>query len=176
MDEWLTSLTSEDPSIRYRGIVELRHVYDIDVGEALVRALINEKVHEVWWIAAITVLPVWLPFFDRELSSRESWPFTGSRTLRVLELAGPYPLHSAERHIEEWLRHEKWEFRFSGFRWLQIGGNMDSSFAAAVRLLETVDVAFQVDSEAASKEFWMEEFGQIESRKLELEKFIESIT
>ncbi len=173
MDEYLNDLASPDPNIRFRAFRMLRDNYDPRVGDALVSAFIKEQAIGVWWLAAICVLPIWLPLLDRRLSELQRWPFTGPRTLRVIKLANGRVLHSAEPHVRTWADDPLWEFRFSAFRWLTVGGTMKSAFIVATDLLAAIDSDFSVSDEAHQEGSWMEEFAQQKDRKEELRAFLE---
>jgi len=123
----ISNLGSADPRRRFRALAALRDRYEPEVGEALVQNLIHEHASGVWWLSAQTTIPVWLPLLDRTLTSMQGWPFSGGRTLKILDLAQGHVLHSAEPHIAGWLGGSFWEFKFAAFRWLTDGGTMDQA-------------------------------------------------
>lgn len=170
----LTELTSIDPSRRFTAVMSLRHVYDEEVGHALVTQLIKEDADGVWWAISRCALPVWLPLFDRTLLTLPAWPFTGCRTLRILDLCKGHVLHSAGNYIEPWLASPDWSYRFAAFRWLVAGGStMERAQRASVVLLNELRASFEVDLECLRRCSWMREFYVMESRIREIEAFLE---
>jgi hypothetical protein len=167
-------LTSPDPRRRFRALTDLRHEYEPEVGEALVRRLVIENESGVWWLTATCTLPIWLPLFDRTLLTHPSWPFSGGRTLRVLELSQGHVLHSAERHVDSWLASGQWAYRFAAFRWLAGGGStMERACAAAKLLLDELGGSFSVSEEALREYSGMEIFDDVNSREQELKQFLD---
>lgn len=175
MSDYIEDLASQDPRARFNAYRMLRDNYDIRVGEALVSALIREQAPSIWWLASICVFPIWLPAFDRAISQLSIWPFSGGRTLRIIELASGHTLHSARPHVDDWLIHPEWEYRFSAFRWFLVGGTMDQAATAAKMLLNDLP-NFTVSEAALRQCSWLDEFDQMEQRKIELTSYLAEIS
>lgn len=169
----VAGLNSSERLVRIRSLWLLRHRREPAVGEALVRALILEQVPEVWWLSVICVLPTWLPLLDRRLAELPAWPFSGARTLRVLQLARGHVLASARRYVGEWLAHQEWEFRFAAFRWLAVGGSMEEADSAATALLNHLDESFEVNDQSLNDCSWMAGFDNAMARRAELAAYRE---
>lgn len=171
MDVDLSGLNSQDPCLRAETFRLLRHEYDPFVGESLVAAFIRETSPGVWWIASICVMPIWLPVLDRQLRKLPAWPFSGAQTIQVLQLANGRMLHSGTKIPTNWLDHPGWEYRFAAFRWLQVGDSSGAALEAARHLLDKIDAEFRVSEEDRS-DFWMDDFNNLEKRKLELLEYV----
>lgn len=168
-------LNSEDPRSRFGALRAIRHDYSDEAGNALVRACIEETAPGVWWLAAMCTLPVWLPKLDQALSQMDRWPFSGAKTLHLLELASPWPLHSVAPFTQTWLASDEWTFKFCAVRSMSLAGvDMDREQEALEYLMSKVH-SFEVPESDLSEGSWMEEFGQKQNRVRELEKRLETL-
>lgn len=172
MSDHLQDLHSDNPSDRFRAFRGLMDNYDPHVGAELVSAFIRERAPGVWWLGSLCVLPIWLPVLDRELTQLPEWPFSGSQTLRLLDLAKRHPLHSAAPFADSWLQSKDWAFRFAAFRWYRVGGTMQQAHDAAVLLLKTVD-SFAVTQKDLDECSWMSDFADPVARRQELLSYLE---
>lgn len=175
----ITALKSPDPRARLQALVELRGRYEPEVGDALVAGLIQEQAPEVWWLAAESVLPNWLPLLDRRLAELPDWPFSPARTLRILELAGGRILRSAGRYVDDWLAQSGWELRFAAFRWLtgeQIGRAQEVAGRLFTEMHGPEEHQFMVTEQSAREGSWMREFDFEVTREAELVVYRETGT
>lgn len=151
--------------------MRIRHDYCDEAGDAIIASCIRETARGVWWLSAMCALPIWLPRFDRTLSEYSTWPFSGPKTLRLLELA-KNPLHSTSPHIDLWFQSDDWSFRFGAFRALQLEGvSMERTHAMAHELRKQMDL-FAVNDFMIAEGPWMDEFAVYDKRIEELDEFL----
>lgn len=167
----LRDLHSDDPRVRFRALVQLKHNYDHKVGNEIVQLCIRETAPTVWSFAARCALPIWLPLLDNTLVELEEWPFSGAQTLRIIELAKPNPFNSTKRFIDAWSNSEQWEFRFAAFRSMMIIATMTETCRLANELHSEIN-SFQVNEDSIEYGFWMTDFSNVQSRREELLSFL----
>jgi hypothetical protein len=168
----LSELESSDPKARFSAFVRLRYHYEEATGEALVRSFTKESESGVWWLAVQCVIPLWLPKLDLELKTLEDWTFTGSQTLRILELSGNAKLHSCSPYVPSWKVSSDWRFKFAALRWLKVNGEMTEALEYAQQLLITIQHGFELGDDGSSEGGWMNHFWSRNQRIEEIAVFL----
>ena len=171
MNDPIDELQSEDPRRRFRALASLRHDYRPEAGNALVKALIDEKEAGVWWLACACVVPIWIPLLDRTLLDFQAWPLSSYQTLHILDRASGHVLHSAARFAADWAKHAHWEWKFAGFRWLIMGGSHHEACSTASDMLSTIRESFCVNVEGQFEASWISSFNDVSLRVKELASF-----
>lgn len=172
MSNPLESLFDPDASVRFNSLRSIRDNYHEETGYALARHLLWEKNPRVWWLSALTVLPLWLPKLDRLIEEGNEWPFDGVQTLIVLRNCGRHPIHSAKKYVPFWTSSNEWELRFASFRWHLIGGTMDAAKSIAQQLLACLTDEFLPSTSSSDLGHLIEDFYDVQLRKEALESIL----
>jgi hypothetical protein len=172
MEEIVQKLSSRNPKERFAALVALRANHSPGVGDELVQALLRERDDSIWWFSVMCVLPSWLPHFDNMVIASGRWPFSGSQTLRIIELSHTGVIHSFQPTVAEWTMSSDWTKRFAVFRWLKSNGTMDQAVKFAKGLLPLFEEDFLQHETTTSDGVWMNTFWRKEQRFEEVAMFL----
>lgn len=168
----LRDLASDRLIIRRSAVLRLQHSYDEETGESVVNALLIEPDPSLFAIMTVYFASLWTPRLDRRLSDLDYWPFSGARTLFLLDQTRRHPLRSPGRFIGDWTDASSWEFRFAALRWTYNSRSVDDGYAIARHLLDEIH-EFRVSEEVLTAGDWIRKFANLDDRVAELKEVID---
>lgn len=96
--------TAFTPKEKFNAVLDLRHDYRFEAGEALATALLLEKNIHVCRALVSVVFPIWLPIADKIFVDAGLWPIEPQLTQTVVWLCRRHRIHSFLGQVGDWAK------------------------------------------------------------------------